>query len=148
MPTNSTLNSSTIDPLEKRVVFAAIVFAAACMAMLAYATWGLGINVPNCVPDSKSFDRGSVAKLTGKNYELHYLASMWKFEPGVVRVPLGSTLDIYVTSKDVTHGLQIVGTNVNLWPSREPSPAPGCISKSPGFTPWCARNTAEPRTRI
>jgi cytochrome c oxidase subunit 2 len=39
---------------------------------------------------------------------------MWGFEPTRVRVPIGSTLDIYVTSKDVTHGLQINGTNVNL----------------------------------
>jgi cytochrome c oxidase subunit II len=114
MNTSTGLNNSQVNPIEKRVVAAAIFFAATCMGLLAYATWGLGINVPTCVPDAKNFDRGSVTKLAEKTYELHYLASMWKFEPVRVTVPAGSTLDIYVTSKDVTHGLQVLGTNVNL----------------------------------
>jgi cytochrome c oxidase subunit 2 len=117
-------SGSQINSIEKRVVLAAILFAAGCMAMLAYGTWGLGITVPTCVPDAKNFDHGSVAKLANKNYELHYLASMWKFEPTRVLVPAGSTLDIYVTSKDVTHGLQILGTNVNLMA------VPGAITSS------------------
>jgi cytochrome c oxidase subunit 2 len=39
---------------------------------------------------------------------------MWAFEPSVLRVPTGSTLDIYAVTKDVTHGLEIAGTNINL----------------------------------
>lgn len=103
-----------IDPIEKRVILIGILFTAASLGLIAYATWGLGINVPTCVPQAKLFERGSIAKHGEKSYEIHFLAEMWTFEPKRVRVPAGSTLDIYVTSKDVTHGFQIQGTNVNL----------------------------------
>lgn len=106
--------SAKVDRTEKRVIGIAMLFTAASLGLIAYATWGLGINVPTCVPASKAFERGSVAKLGEKHYEIHFLAEMWTFEPKRVRVPAGSTLEIYVTSKDVTHGFQIQGTNVNL----------------------------------
>jgi cytochrome c oxidase subunit II len=32
----------------------------------------------------------------------------------MLRVPGGSTLDIYAVTQDVTHGLEIAGTHVNL----------------------------------
>ncbi|MGA8368168.1 MAG: c-type cytochrome [Candidatus Acidiferrales bacterium] len=96
------------------MIEAAIFFTAACLALIAYATWGLGINVPTCVPEAKAFDHGSITKHGNKNYEIHFLAKMWAFEPSRVRVPVGSTLDVYVTSKDVTHGFQIAGTDVNM----------------------------------
>ena len=103
-----------VDRTEKRVIWIAILFIAASLGLIAYATWGLGISVPTCVPASKAFERGSVAKLGEKHYEIHFLAEMWTFEPKRVLVPAGSTLEIYVTSKDVTHGFQIQDTNVNL----------------------------------
>jgi cytochrome c oxidase subunit II len=103
-----------VNATEKRVIAAAILFTAACLMLIAYATWGLGINVPTCVPGTKAFDHGSITKHGNKNYEIHFLAKMWGFEPRQVRVPAGSTLDIFLTSKDVTHGFQVAGTNVNL----------------------------------
>lgn len=39
---------------------------------------------------------------------------MWRFEPKEVTVPAGSTLDIYLSTTDVTHGLLLVGTDLNL----------------------------------
>jgi len=105
---------SRIDRTEKRVIWIAVLFTAASLALVGYATWGLGINVPTCMPESKAFERGSIAKIGEKHYEIHFLAEMWTFEPKRVRVPAGSTLEIYVTSKDVTHGFQIQNTNVNL----------------------------------
>jgi cytochrome c oxidase subunit 2 len=75
----------------------------------------MGINVPTCIPlGSKPFDQASVTKHEGANYEVHFVARMWAFEPSVLRVPTGSTLDIYAVTKDVTHGFLIAGTNVNL----------------------------------
>ena len=106
--------STRVNPIEKRVILVAILFTAASLGMIGYATWGLGINVPTCVPQAKLFERGSVAKTGEKSYEVHFLAEMWTFEPKRVRVPVGSSLDLYVTSKDVTHGFQIQNTNVNL----------------------------------
>ena len=114
MKTGSEGEERRVTGTEKWVLVAAICFTAASLALISYATWGLGINVPTCVPEAKAFDHGSITSLGNKNYEVHFLAKMWVFEPSRVRVPTGSTLDVYITSKDVTHGFQIVGTNVNL----------------------------------
>lgn len=102
------------NPLERRVLLGAVFFTGISMVLIAYAALGLGVTVPTCLPNGEVFNHGSVTRLGARNYELHFLAKMWGFEPTRVRIPVGSTLDVYVTSKDVTHGLQITGTNVNL----------------------------------
>lgn len=105
----------SINVFEKRAFLLAVASVAASLALIAYATWGMGINVPTCIPlGSKPFEQASVTKHEGKNYEVHYVARMWAFEPSVLRVPTGSTLDIYAVTRDVTHGFLIAGTNVNL----------------------------------
>ena len=104
-----------INVLEKRALMGAVVFVMLSLALTAYATWGLGISVASCIPlGTKPFEEASVVKHDGNIYEVHYVTRMWAFEPNVLRVPTGSTLDIYAMSKDVTHGLEIAGTNVNL----------------------------------
>ncbi len=104
-----------INVLEKRALMGAVAFVAASLGLIAYATWGLGISVPTCIPlGTKPYDQASVTKHDGNNYEVHFVTRMWAFEPNVLRVPTGSTLDIYAVTKDVTHGLEIAGTNVNL----------------------------------
>jgi cytochrome c oxidase subunit 2 len=104
-----------VNVFEKRALMGAVGAVAVSLALIAYATWGMGVNVPTCLPlGSKPFDQASVTKHDGKNYEVHYIARMWAFEPSVLRVPTGSTLDIYAVTRDVTHGLLIAGTNVNL----------------------------------
>jgi len=114
-----------INVLEKRAMLGAVAFVAVSLALIAYATWGLGINVPTCIPlGSKPYDQASVLKHEGKNYEVHYITRMWAFEPSVLRVPTGSTLDLYAVTKDVTHGFEITGTNVNLMV------VPGAIANS------------------
>lgn len=106
--------SSGIHLSEKRTMVLSVLFVAATIALIGYANWGLGIRVPSCVPQEKLFDHGSVGRVDGKNYEVRVLAKMWGFEPSRIRVPVGSTVEILLTSKDVTHGFQILGTNVNL----------------------------------
>jgi cytochrome c oxidase subunit 2 len=99
---------------EKRALVLGTLFVAATVAMIGYANWGLGIGVPSCVPQERLFQHGSIAKQSDKNYQVRFLAKMWGFEPSRVQVPVGSTVEILLTSKDVTHGFQILGTNVNL----------------------------------
>ena len=41
------------------------------------------------------------------------VARMWKFEPEKVIVIVGSTIDIYVSTADVTHGLTLLGSYLN-----------------------------------
>ena len=49
-------------------------------------------------------------------------AEMYIFRPEVIRVPVGKPVTFRVTSPDVLHGFQIVGTNVNV------TVAPGYVS--------------------
>jgi cytochrome c oxidase subunit 2 len=50
-------------------------------------------------------------------------AEFYVFRPEVVRVPAGVPVTFRITSPDVLHGFQIVGTNVNL------TVAPGYVSQ-------------------
>jgi cytochrome c oxidase subunit II len=50
-------------------------------------------------------------------------AEFYVFRPDVVRVPAGRRVRFRITSPDVLHGFQIVGTNVNL------TVAPGYVSE-------------------
>jgi cytochrome c oxidase subunit 2 len=50
-------------------------------------------------------------------------AEFYVFRPDVVRVPAGRRVRFRITSPDVLHGFQVVGTNVNL------TVAPGYVSE-------------------
>lgn len=50
-------------------------------------------------------------------------AEFYIFRPEVIRVPAGRPVTFRITSPDVLHGFQIVGTNVNL------TVAPGYVSE-------------------
>lgn len=111
---DGTRKNDRVDGIEKRVILTAFLVSCLGIGMIGYAAWGMGISVPDCVPNSKIFEHGAIVKHDGKNYEIHFLAAMWAFEPSRVTVPVGSTLDLFVISKDVTHGFNVLGTNVNL----------------------------------
>ncbi|HRQ42533.1 MAG TPA: cytochrome c oxidase subunit II [Chloroflexota bacterium] len=55
-----------------------------------------------------------VRELAPNKYEAYILAQTWVFLPNKVTVPKGSTVTFYVTSKDVQHGFNIQGTNINM----------------------------------
>jgi cytochrome c oxidase subunit II len=50
-------------------------------------------------------------------------AELYVFRPTVVRIPAGRPVTFRITSADVLHGFQVVGTNVNL------TVAPGYVSE-------------------
>jgi cytochrome c oxidase subunit 2 len=101
-------------PLEKKILAASLAFAAVSLALIGYAAYALGIDVPDCVTDREPFTEGQVISHAPDRYEVHLVAKMWAFDPPVIRVPKGATVDFYVSSPDVTHGLHIERTNVNL----------------------------------
>jgi cytochrome c oxidase subunit 2 len=55
-----------------------------------------------------------VRELAPNRYEAYILAQTWSFLPREIRVPVGSTVTFYVTSKDVQHGFRLDNTNVNM----------------------------------
>jgi cytochrome c oxidase subunit 2 len=100
--------------IEKRIIAAATVFVLALTGVIAMTVRLFGIGLPTCLTDVRPFREAKFIEQGPKRYELHYVARMWKFEPAEVSVLPGSTVDIYLSTADVTHGLQIVGTNVNI----------------------------------
>jgi cytochrome c oxidase subunit II len=100
--------------VEKRIVAAAIVFVVALAGVLALTVKMFGIGLPTCLADVQPFREAKFVEQGPKQYEIHYVARMWKFEPEEVSILPGSTADIYLSSADVTHGLLVVGTNINL----------------------------------
>lgn len=100
--------------LEKRIIAAAVVFVLTLFSLMALTVQLFGIGLPTCITDVKPFDKGDLLVHSATHYEIHYVARMWGFDPPDVTIPAGSTTDIYLSTADVTHGFQIVGTNVNL----------------------------------
>lgn len=62
--------------------------------------------------DPRFTELGVVQKADG-SYEVVVLAQMFSFMPAEIRVPAGRPVTFRITSPDVTHGFQIVGTNGN-----------------------------------
>jgi cytochrome c oxidase subunit 2 len=82
-----------------------------------------GIQVPGAYArvDPNTVDIGDspwanpqLRELAPGKYEVHILARMWSFIPGEIRIPAGSELTFYLTSRDVMHGMKITDTNINL----------------------------------
>ena len=50
--------------------------------------------------------------IPGELYNVYMVARMWSYSPREIRVPRGAYVKFYITSPDVQHGFQVVGTNV------------------------------------
>lgn len=103
-----------MDRIERIVLVGAGALMAVFFAALVYAATQLGISVPTCITNEAPFTRGAVIDKGDHHYEVHMVAKMWAFDPPEVRVPPGSEIDLYLSALDVTHGLYIEHTNVNL----------------------------------
>jgi len=69
---------------------------------------------PARLAEDPHFGQPSVKEVAPGRYEAYVVARAWSFHPGDIRIPKGSTVSFRVTSADVTHGFEIVGTNVNV----------------------------------
>lgn len=104
----------SVPKLEGRIIAISTAFVLTLfgLAMLALNLFHVGL--PTCLADIKPFQKGELITHSPTHFELHYVARMWKFEPEEVMLPVGSTVDMYVSTADVTHGLILLGTNLNL----------------------------------
>ena len=100
--------------LERRIIIISVAFAMTLFGLAALAINLFHVGLPTCLTDIKPFQKGELITHSPTHYELHYVARMWKFEPEDVMVPAGSTVDIYLSTPDVTHGLILLGTDLNL----------------------------------
>jgi cytochrome c oxidase subunit II len=104
----------TITQLEKRILWVSVIFVMLLLGFAALAINVFHVGLPTCLTSVKPFQKGELITHSPTHYELHYVAKMWKFEPQEVTVPAGSTVDIYLSTTDVTHGLIMPGTDLNL----------------------------------
>jgi cytochrome c oxidase subunit 2 len=93
----------SVTQLEKRIIWIALAFVVVLLGLSALAINLFHVGLPTCLTDVKPFQKGELITHSPTHYELHY-----------VTVPAGSTVDIYLSAADVTHGLIMLGTNLNL----------------------------------
>lgn len=108
------MTEKKVPKLEKRIILTAFILSSIHLGLIGFAVWKLGIVVPDCVTNVKPFTEGKLIQQGPKRIEVHVVARMWSFEPNVIRIPAGSTVDFYLISRDITHGFYIDNTNVNL----------------------------------
>ena len=103
-----------MDRAESTALVIAGVLMAVFFGALVYSATGLGISLPTCVTGVTPFKHGEVIDKGNNHYEVHLVAKMWAFDPPLIRLPQGADVDLYLSALDVTHGLYIEHTNVNL----------------------------------
>ena len=100
--------------LERRIVIVSTLFVLVLFGLAALAVDMFHVGLPTCLTDIKPFLKGEVITHSSDHFEVHYVSKMWSFDPEEIVVPAGATVDFYVSARDVTHGLILVGTNLNL----------------------------------
>lgn len=79
-----------------------------------YASTARNIDIPTCITDVDPFLTDTLFQSGPDTYELQMVARMWAFAPSTIRLPKGSTVDLYLTSQDIIHGFKIERKNLNL----------------------------------
>ena len=68
---------------------------------------------PQKVDKTAPFDHPGVKQIGDKEYEVVMTLQIFSFNPAKIEVPAGSTVHFVLTSKDVVHGFEVAGTNLN-----------------------------------
>jgi cytochrome c oxidase subunit 2 len=103
-----------MDRVERAVLVGSAMLMAVFFAALIYSAVRLKITVPTCVTNRGPFTKGQIIDKGNHQYEVQMVAKMWAFDPPEVRLPPGADVDLYLSALDVTHGLYIEHTDVNL----------------------------------
>lgn len=73
---------------------------------------------PEKVDEWPPFNEPGLKQIGDNEYQLTVVASAFHFDVGsddnVVQIPKGTTVHFSATTKDVIHGFELVGTNVNM----------------------------------
>lgn len=116
-----------IDRTEKIFIIASIILVVVFALAIAVSTLAFGIQVPSSYeqvnPNTVATPGASpwgvpmderVRELAPGKYEAYLLAQIWTFQPNEIRIPAGSEITFYLTSKDVQHGFKLSDTNINM----------------------------------
>ena len=113
-----------MDKYEIRIVQITLVMIAIFLFALLRATNKYSADLPACIPYDGSYTEPKIVQLDDSLYQIYMLAQMWSFEPEEIFLPVGAEVDLYLSSKDVVHGLNIYNKNVNMMA------VPGGINKT------------------
>jgi cytochrome c oxidase subunit 2 len=114
-----------IHRFEKLWLAAAFVLIAAFIATIVYGSLGAGVAMvgdeggtvdPDDPTASDNFREPGVYQTGDGEYAVYVEARQFAFAPGTnepIRVPADAEVTFHITSSDVTHGFELVGTNVN-----------------------------------
>jgi cytochrome c oxidase subunit 2 len=113
---------STVYLWELAWILPSIALPVGMLAALAVTAFGAGINVagdqgrvdPTKVAEHALFKDPGVAEIAPGQYEVRMTSQIWAFAPNEIRVPAGSTVHFWATSKDLVHGLFVPRHNVNV----------------------------------
>ena len=91
------------------------------LVALVVTAFGAGVHLPGnagrvdpkTVGQPGAFDPG-IVQIAPNQYEVRMAAQIWAFTPNEIRVPAGSTVHFWATSKDVVHGFLIPKHIVNV----------------------------------
>ncbi|MBD3919629.1 cytochrome c oxidase subunit II [Paenibacillus sp. PR3] len=109
--------------LEKIWLSIGISMLAIFLVVIAATAFGMGMSPPSehhhtidptQVTTTAPFDDPGLKQTGDNRYEAVMIAYAFGYEPQTLEVPVGATIDFTVTSSDVVHGFEIVGTNVNM----------------------------------
>ena len=103
-----------MDKFEKRVLTISGIVIMLFIFSLVYAKTSRRIDLPECIPYDKTYEKPAVKKIDPNLYQVYVVAQMWQFQPAQIYIPVGSTVDFFLTSKDVVHGFDIYEKNVNM----------------------------------
>ena len=120
-----------IDPYERNWMRLSVAMLVAFFAIVTVAGFALGFQVsgvdaevdPTTVLETEPWASPGLREISDGHYEAYIVAQAWAFVPAEIEVPVGSTVDIFVTSPDLQHGFKITDTNVNM------QIVPGQVSK-------------------
>ncbi|GGM63434.1 cytochrome c oxidase subunit 2 [Halarchaeum rubridurum] len=113
-----------IHRLEKIWIAVSLVFIVGLVASIVYGVAGMGVGTvgdtgqqldPNALEETRFADPGG-HWASDDHYVVTVVARQFLFQPGSqepVMVPANTTVTLYVTSPDVVHGFDVVGTHLN-----------------------------------
>lgn len=111
-----------VERYEKIWIVSSVVVLVAFLAAIAISVFAHGITLPgaesrfdpSAVLQKPPFDKPGVFEIGPGRYEVYLVGMIWSFAPNEIRVPAGATVTFRATSRDVTHGIQIQNTRLNL----------------------------------
>lgn len=111
-----------VERYEKIWIALSILVLLAFLAAISIGVFAHGISLPGAesridpkfLSQEPPFSNPGVKEISPGRYEVYMVAMIWSFSPNEIRVPVGAEVTFHVTSRDVTHGLYVRGTNLNL----------------------------------